>query len=69
MWKIYYSFIQIIQILDITVEYDWNALFPNSIEFKLGRSIYQSLYSIIPPTSNEEIKLKVDDHPLLLDSE
>ena len=41
MWKIYYSFIQIIQILDITVDKEsWNASSPNSIEFKCGRSIH-----------------------------
>ena len=41
MWKIYYSFIQIIQILDITVDKEWrNTLLPNVIECKLGRSIH-----------------------------
>ena len=41
MWKIYYSFIQIIQILDIIVDKESaNALSPNSIEFKCGRSIH-----------------------------
>ena len=36
-----YSFIQIIQILDITVDNDLqNTLLPNSMEFKFGRSIH-----------------------------
>ena len=35
MWKIYLSFIQIIQILNITVDKEyWNVRSPNSIEFK-----------------------------------
>ena len=46
MWKIYYWFIQIIQILDITVDMEfWNAIVPNSMEFKCGRSIHY-LYHI-----------------------
>ena len=46
MWKIYYSFIQIIQILDITVDKERrNTLLPNIIEFKCGRSIIHSNYS------------------------
>ena len=41
MWKIYYQFIQIIQILDITVDKESeNPPIPNVIEFKLGRSIH-----------------------------
>ena len=41
MWKIYYSFIQIIQILDTTVDNDdWKVYLPNSMEFKCGRSIH-----------------------------
>ena len=41
MWKIYCLFIQIIQILDITVDNDIpNAPLPNSMEFKCGRSIH-----------------------------
>ena len=41
MWKIYYSFIQVIQILNITVDKEyWNVRSPNSIEFKCGRSIH-----------------------------
>ena len=39
--KIYYLFIQIIQILDIIVDKEnWNSLPPNSMEFKCGRSIH-----------------------------
>ena len=46
--KIYYSFIQIIQILDITVEKDrQNELIPNSIEFKLGRSIHWQYHHLL----------------------
>ena len=55
MWKIYYSFIQIIQILDITVDKDpRNVSKPNAMEFKLGRSIHYNIISILPLTSNEE---------------
>ena len=41
MWKIYSLFIQIIQILDISVDKESaNVKLPNSIEFKCGRSIH-----------------------------
>ena len=48
MWKIYSLFIQIIQILDITVDKEWrNTLLPNVIECKLGRSIYVQYHHLL----------------------
>ena len=47
--------IQIIQILDITVDKEpQNAHLPNSMEYKCGRSIHYRIISIIPLISNEE---------------
>ena len=61
MLKIYYLFIQIIQILDITVDNEApNTSLPNSIEFKYGRSIHYNIISTIPLITNEEQK-KLDE--------
>ena len=56
MWKIYYLTIQIIQILEITVDKDrWSILPSNSIEFKLGRSTHINIISIILSILNDPL--------------
>ena len=65
MWKIYSLIIQIIQILDITVDKEsWNAPSPNSIEFKWGRSIHINITLIIPFISNEDQQKLYDSLPI-----